>query len=71
VDALFAWISGLAILFGLVFALFVIITRGTRALLGPRRRLEEELGLDALKTRFARGDISQEQFDQAKRALGL
>ena len=39
------WIVGLTLFFGLVFALFFVITRGTRAILGSRRRLEEELGL--------------------------
>jgi Predicted membrane protein (DUF2078). len=65
-----AWIVGLTLFFGLVFALFFVITRGTRAILGPRRRLEEELGLEVLRMRLARGEISQAEFEQAKRALG-
>ena len=65
-----AWIVGPTLLFGLVFALFFVITRGTRAILGPRRRLEEDLGLEVLRTRLARGEISQAEFEQAKRALG-
>lgn len=65
-----AWIVGLTIFFGLVFALFFVVTRGTRAVLGPRRRLEEEFGLDVLRGRLARGEISQAEFEQAKRALG-
>ena len=69
-DSLAAWISGLTLFFGLVVALFFVITRGTRAVLGPRRRLEEELGLEVLRTRLARGEISQAEFEQAKRALG-
>lgn len=67
---LLAWIVGLTIFFAVVFALFFVVTRGTRALLGPRRRLEAELGLEVLRTRLARGEISQEEFEQAKRALG-
>lgn len=70
-DYLLAWVVGLAIFFGLVFGLFYLISRGTRAILGPRRRLEEELGLEALRERLARGEISQELFEQGKRALGL
>ncbi|MDO8483582.1 MAG: SHOCT domain-containing protein [Candidatus Limnocylindrales bacterium] len=65
-----AWIVGLTLFFGLVVALFFVITRGARAILGPRRRLEEELGLEVLRTRLARGEISQAEFEQAKRALG-
>jgi uncharacterized membrane protein len=59
------------IFFGVVFALFFVITRGTRTLLGPRRRLEAEMGLDALRARLARGEITAQEFEQAKRALGV
>jgi hypothetical protein len=45
------------IFLGAVFALFVVITRGTRMLFGSRRRLEAEMGLDALRARLARGEI--------------
>lgn len=65
-----ARIVGLTLLFGLVFALFFVITRGTNAILGSRRRLEEELGLEVLRKRLARGEISQAEFEQAKRPLG-
>ena len=37
-DPVVAWIVGLTIFFGLVLALFFVITRSTRAILGPRRR---------------------------------
>lgn len=69
-ESVVAWIVGLTLFFGLVFALFFVITRGTRAILGSRRRLEEELGLEVLRTRLARGEISQAEFEQAKQALG-
>lgn len=69
-SAMVAWIVGLTLFFGLVLALFFVITRGTRAILGPRRRLEEDLGLEVLRTRLARGEISQAEFEQAKRVLG-
>jgi uncharacterized membrane protein len=39
-------------------------------ILGPRRRLEAEFGLEVLRARLARGEISQAEFEQAKRALG-
>jgi uncharacterized membrane protein len=53
-----------------VLALFFVITRGTRMLFGPRRRLEAEMGLDAFRARLARGEITAQEFEQAKRAPG-
>jgi len=70
VSHLLGWIVGLVLFFGVVFGLFFAIVRGTRAILGPRRRLEMELGLEVLEERLARGEITREQFEQAKRALG-
>jgi uncharacterized membrane protein len=69
-ESVVAWIVGLTIFFGLVVALFFLITRGTRAILGPHRRLEADLGLEVLRTRLARGEINLAEFEQAKRALG-
>ncbi len=69
-EYLISWVVGLTIFLALVFGLFFLITRGTRAILGPRRRLEEDLGLEVLRSRLARGEITQAEFDQAKRALG-
>jgi uncharacterized membrane protein len=68
-DNVLAWVVGLALFFALVFALFLLITRGTRTILGPRRRLEEELGLEALRARLARDEISHTESEQARRAL--
>lgn len=68
-EYLLAWVVGLTLFFALVFALFFLITRGTRAIIGPRRRLEEELRQQALRSRLARGEISEVEFEQAKRAL--
>lgn len=53
----------------IVFALFFIIVRGTRFLLGPRRRLDEQLGEEVLGTRLARGEFMTEEHDEARRAL--
>ena len=60
----------LIVFFGIVFALFFVVTRGTRALFGPRRRLEAAFGLETLEVRLGRGEITREEFEQAKRALG-
>jgi uncharacterized membrane protein len=54
-----------------VAALFLAVRWLDRALFGPPRRLEAELGLEALEGRRRRGEITQAEFDQAKRALGV
>ena len=60
-----------ALLFGgAVALLFVAVSWLARTLFGPRRRLESELGLEALDGRFARGEITREEYEQARRALG-
>jgi uncharacterized membrane protein len=61
---------GVAVFAAAVAVLFVAVTRVTRAVFGPRRRLEAELGLEALEARLARGEITQEELEQARRALG-
>lgn len=48
-----------------VIVLFVVVTRGTRAVLGRRRRLEEGVGIAVLEGRLHRGEISREEFDRA------
>jgi uncharacterized membrane protein len=61
---------GLAAFAGAVAMLFVAVTWLARTVFGPRRRLEAELGLAVLEGRRARGEITQEEFEQAKRGLG-
>ncbi len=52
-----------------VALLFVVVTRGTRAVLGPRRRLEEGVGLAVLEGRLQRGEISREEFASASQVI--
>jgi len=52
-----------------VALLFVVIARGTRAVFGPRRRLEESVGLAVLEGRLMRGEISHDEFDGAARVI--
>jgi len=61
---------GALVFVGAVAVLFVSITWLARAVFGPRRRLEAELGLEALERRLARGEITREEFELARRALG-
>jgi len=65
-----AWSIGITLFFAVVFLLFALITRGTRFALGPKRRLEGEFCMEILRERLARGDITEEQFSEARRALG-
>ncbi len=62
---------GLLLLFALLVGLYYLVTRVARRLFGSRRRLEAELGLEVLEGRLARGEITPEEFEQAKRALGF
>ena len=39
-------------------------------IIGPRRRLETALGLEALRARRSHGDISDEEFELARKLLG-
>lgn len=63
------WILGYLV-FGIVFVvLYLVITRAARRFLGPRRRLEEEIGMTLLRARLKRGEISRDEFNQAASAL--
>ncbi|MFH0751408.1 MAG: SHOCT domain-containing protein [Chloroflexota bacterium] len=61
---------GLAAFAAAVAMLFMAVTWLARAVFGPRRRLEAELGLEVLEGRLARGEITREEFEQARRAQG-
>ncbi len=69
-DYTVGWIIGLAVFALAVAVLYFVITRGVRAVFGPRRRLEEELSVSLLRGRLARGEISQDEFDQAATIVG-
>jgi len=59
------WPLALVIFVVSVALLFVLITRGTRLVLGRRRRLEEGVALAVLQGQLSRGEISREDFDRA------
>lgn len=65
-----AALAGLVGFVLIVVIAYVLITRGTRAAFGPHRRLEEEAALGQLRRRLSRGEISPDEFEQAKRAIG-
>ena len=63
-------VIGVVMFAAAVAVLFVAVRGLTRAAFGPRRRLETELGLDVLEGRLARGEITRDEFEAARRALG-
>lgn len=69
-DYVLGWIVGLAVFFGIVFFLFWLITTVTRMILGPRRRLERDMVVEVLRERLRRGEITQVEYDEARRILG-
>lgn len=54
----------------LVLVLFVAIRTIARGLFGRDRRLERAVGLEVLDARLARGEITREEYDQARQTLG-
>jgi putative membrane protein len=63
--------GGFGMLLGLVFWLAVIgvVIWGLRAPLEPRDLTVREDALELVRRRFARGEISQAEFEVARRAL--
>ena len=63
--------GGFGMLLGLVFWLAVIglVIWGLRALLEPRDQTVRENALEIVSRRFARGEISQAEFEVARHAL--
>ncbi|OGO59301.1 MAG: hypothetical protein A2V85_04595 [Chloroflexi bacterium RBG_16_72_14] len=68
--ALFEFGAILAAAVALVLAMFVAVRVVARGLFGRDRRLERAVGLEVLDARLARGEITREEYEQAKRALG-
>jgi putative membrane protein len=65
------WMAGVGGLWMvLVWAVvIVLVVWAAGALFGTRDRVAEPSPLDTLKRRYAAGEISAEEFEQAKRAL--
>ncbi len=68
--ALFEYGAILAAGVALVLALFVAVRILARGVFGRDRRLERAVGLEVLDARLARGEITREEYEQGKRALG-
>jgi uncharacterized membrane protein len=51
--------------------LSLIVRAAVRSVLGPRRRLEVGLGVEVLRGRLARGEITPAEFEEGRRLLGV
>ena len=61
------WIYPLIIVTILLVGVYLIVLRGNRR--SPQSSERTETALDMLKKRYARGDISKEEFEQIKKDL--
>lgn len=64
------WV-GMAIFMGLLVALIVVVVWSVVRVTGQPHGPRSDTSLDILRERFARGEISQTEFEDAKRVLGL
>ena len=63
------WFGGIMmLLFWLALVLLVVWV--IRAQFPPQRRDERDTALDVLKRRYAAGEITQAEYEQARRVLG-
>ena len=62
-------LGGLVVLIALVALVVWAVNSLSRANRGPDERRAQPL--DILRERYARGEISKEQFEEAKRTLGV
>lgn len=64
------WVA-MAIFMGLVIALIVVVVWSVVRVTGQSQEPRSDASLDILRERFARGEISQSEFEDAKHVLGL
>lgn len=64
------WV-GTVIFIGLLVALIVVVVWSVVRVTGQSQGPRSDTSLDILRERFARGEISQAEFEEAKRVLGL
>ena len=75
IDAGLGWGAGLWMLGGLVLTIGVVVLIVWVVMSASRRvddegRRPQQTPLDILRERYARGELSAEEFEQAKRVLG-
>lgn len=65
-----SWLA-MAIFMGLLVALIVVVVWSVVRVTGQSQTSRSDASLEILRERFARGEISQSEFEEAKRILGL
>ena len=61
-------LGGLLVMVGFVVLIVWAVAAVSRG--GPSREPERPTALDILRERYARGEITQQEFEQAKKTLG-
>jgi putative membrane protein len=64
-------LGGLLLVIGVIVLVVWMVTRASRAGEAPTQRPSAPTPNEILSERFARGEITEEEFEQAKKALGL
>jgi len=64
------WWGRLIVLVAVITLVFILLRRTGGRTLPPDSGFAHETPLDILKKRYARGEISKEQFEQMKRDIG-
>ena len=64
------WV-GMAIFMGLIVALIAVVVWSVVRVTGQSHGPRSDASLEILRERFARGEISEAEFEDAKRVLGL
>jgi len=63
------WVFGPFMMIAVVVLCGAIMFFMIRGMMGGRRRSDDQVALDILKERFARGEISQAEFEERRRFL--
>ena len=64
------YLVGVGLFIAAVAAAFVAVRAVARMSFGRSRRLERDLAVEVLRDRFARGEITRAQFDEAVTTVG-
>lgn len=63
-------LGGLLLMVGVIVLVVWAVTRSSRAGGSPNQEPSRPSPSDLLRERFARGEITEQEFEQAKKALG-
>ncbi len=64
----YGWLGGLLVMVG--FVVVIVWAVGAVSRSGASKEPERPAALDILRERYARGEITEQEFEQAKKTLG-